>query len=69
MFAPHYAQAVAYRAVTAVTTHVKADSTTTAIDALEVGATLDLFDLNAGWGWVRTGKGMGYVPASCIEPA
>jgi hypothetical protein len=69
VFAPHYARAIAYRVVAAATTHLKADRATAVIDTLVVDATLDVFDLSAGWAWVRTGKGMGYVPANCIEPA
>ena len=69
VFAPHYAQAMPYRVVTAATTHVKPHSDTPIVDSLEVGAMIDIFDLSAGWGWVRTGKGIGYVPADCIEPA
>jgi hypothetical protein len=69
VFAPHYARALAYRIVTAATTHLKANSAAAVVDTLNVGAALELFDLSAGWAWVRTGKGMGYVPANCIEPA
>ncbi len=69
MFAPHYARAKTYRVVTATTTHLKGEMAAAVVDTLAVGATLELFDLSAGWGWVRTAKGMGYIPANCIEPA
>jgi hypothetical protein len=69
VFAPHYAQAMAYRVVTAAKVHLKADNAAIVVDTLAVGSTLDLFDLSAGWGWVRTGKGIGYIPANCIVPA
>jgi hypothetical protein len=69
VFAPHYAKAMNYRAVGAATVHVKPSSEADTVDTLNVGDALDLFDLSAGWGWVRTAKGIGYVRADCIEPA
>ena len=60
---------MAYRVVTPATTHAKPDAATLVIDTLKAGASLDLFDLSAGWGWVRSNKGMGYIRADCIEPA
>ena len=69
VFAPHYARAMAYRVTMAAMTHAKPDASTPVIDTLDAGAALDLFDLSAGWGWVRSAKGMGYIVADCIEPA
>jgi hypothetical protein len=69
VFAPHYARAMAYRVVTAATTHTKPNGDAAVVDSVEVGAVLDLFDLSAGWGWVRTGKGIGYIPAHNVVPA
>jgi hypothetical protein len=69
VFAPHYAKAMGYRATAAASVHVKPNSEADTIDSLEVGTAVDLFDLSAGWGWVRTAAGIGYVRADCIAPA
>jgi hypothetical protein len=69
VFAPHYARSTAYRAVAASTVHVKPSGSSDKVDDLSIDAAVDLFDLSAGWGWVRTAKGMGYVRADCIAPA
>ncbi len=68
VFAPHYAQATASRAISASIVYKKPIESSDKVDELSVGATIDLFDLSAGWGWVRTAKGMGYVRADCIAP-
>ena len=52
-----------------MTVHVKPNAETAPVDTVAVGDTVDLFDLNAGWGWVRTTKGVGYVRADGIVPA
>jgi hypothetical protein len=69
VFAPHYARATAYRAVAKSTVHVKPNVSSEKIDDLSIGSAVDVFDLSAGWGWVRTSKGIGYVRADCIAPA
>jgi hypothetical protein len=69
VFAPHYAKALACRATVESTVHVKPNVESDKVDDLSVGVFVDLFDLSAGWGWIRTAKGMGYVPADCIAPA
>jgi hypothetical protein len=68
VFAPHYAKAIPYQVVTAAAVHFKPNAASEQIDILSIGATLDLFDLSAGWGWVRTAKGVGYIRADCVAP-
>jgi hypothetical protein len=69
VFAPHYAQALAYRVTALATAFAKPDSETARITSLKIGDVIDVFDLSAGWAWVRTTKGIGYVRADCIESA
>jgi hypothetical protein len=69
VFAPHYAQAMRYKVLAEAAIYTKPKAEGEPVDVLAVGAILDLFDLSAGWGWVRTGKGIGYVAANCIAPA
>jgi hypothetical protein len=69
VFAPHYAKALACRVTVETTVHVKPNVKSDKVDDLSVGVVVDLFDLSAGWGWISTAKGMGYVPAGCIAPA
>ncbi len=69
VFAPHYAEAVPYTAIADALTHSLPKVDAPVVETLQIGAPLDLFDLNGGWGWVRTGRGMGYVAADCIAPA
>jgi hypothetical protein len=69
VFAPHYAQSVRYNVTTPTTLHMKPNVLSVALSSLPTGQTVDLFDLNAGWGWVRTANGIGYVRADCIVPA
>ena len=69
VFAPHYAEAMAYRTVAAVSIHAKPNAETDIVDTLAVGNSLDLFDISAGWGWVRTEKAIGYVRIESIAPA
>ncbi len=69
VFAPHYAKAMACKVIISMTVHVKPNAETATVDTVAVGDTVDLFDLNAGWGWVRTANGVGYVRADGIEPA
>ncbi len=68
VFAPHYAKALAYRTTTASTVHVKPNRSSDKIRDLAVGVFVDVFDLSAGWAWIRTAKGIGYVQADRIEP-
>ena len=69
VFAPHYAAAITYVATEEVRVHARADPSSAQLDQLEAGSPLDLFDLSAGWAWVRTAKAVGYVVASAIKPA
>jgi hypothetical protein len=69
VFAPHYAKAMRYRTTATTTVHAKPNSESDEVDVLADGDALDLFDLSAGWGWVRTAKGIGYVRADRIAPA
>ncbi len=69
VFAPHYAQAMRYRVTTAATVYAKPNIASDRVDEVSIDMTLDLFDLSAGWGWVRTSNGIGYIRADCIAPA
>jgi hypothetical protein len=69
VFAPHYAKAMPSKVVTATTVHEKPNQDAAQVDKLLPGAAVDLFDLSAGWGWIRTEKAVGYVRADCIVPA
>ena len=51
------------------TVHVKPNADTVAVDSVTVGMMLDVFDMNGGWAWVRTDKGIGYVRAEALSPA
>ena len=69
VFAPHYAKAMPCRLTAAATVHVKPDVDMEQVDALEPGDPVELFDVSAGWGWVRTARAIGYVRADYIAPA
>jgi hypothetical protein len=69
VFAPHYAAAMAYRVIAPTTAYMNPNSQGAAVMTLSIGDALDAYDLSAGWAWVRTAKGIGYVSASSIEPA
>lgn len=69
VFAPHYSRALAYSVAKAATVYVKPNADTATVDSVTLGMMLDVFDLNAGWAWVRTEKGMGYVLAEGLSPA
>jgi hypothetical protein len=69
VFAPHYAQSIRYKVTKPTTVHVKPSGSSVSLGSLSNGQTVDLFDLSASWGWVRTANGIGYVRADCIVPA
>ena len=69
VFAPHYARATAYNVTSPATAFAKPNDQAEAIVALDVSVIVDVFDLSAGWAWVRTAHGMGYIRADCIAPA
>jgi Bacterial dipeptidyl-peptidase Sh3 domain len=66
VFAPHYAQAMPRNLTTAAALHVKPGGDM--IVELAAGSSLELFDINGGWAWVRSASGMGYVPADALAP-
>jgi uncharacterized protein YgiM (DUF1202 family) len=69
VFAPHYAKAAAVVVTKATTVHSKPSADTGVVATLMTGTVIDLFDLSAGWGWVRTANSVGYILADCVEPA
>ena len=69
VFAPHYARATAYNLTSPATVFAKPSDQAETIVALDVPAIVDVFDLNAGWAWMRTAHGMGYIRTNCIAPA
>ncbi len=69
VFAPHYAQAMRSTVLNATSVHLRPDAGTARVDALAVGVAVDVFDISAGWAWVRTGRAIGYIRADCVRPA
>ena len=68
VFAPHYARATAYRVMTVASVYQKPDPDAEILEKLSVGATVDLFDINGGWAWIRSTKGVGYTRAEGLLP-
>jgi Bacterial dipeptidyl-peptidase Sh3 domain len=68
VFAPHYAQAVAWRASQTTEIHAQPAIDAPVIGKLLAGDAFNLLDINAGWAWGRTAFAVGYVPAESIAP-
>ena len=69
VFAPHYARATAYNLTSPATVFAKPNDQSASVVTLKTMELVDVFDLSAGWAWVRTAHGMGYIRADCIAPA
>jgi hypothetical protein len=68
VFAPHYAQAVPWRAIAKTEIHAQPAIDAPVVGKLLAGDTFHLLDINANWAWGRTAFAVGYVPADSITP-
>lgn len=69
VFAPHYARALQCSVIADATVYLKPDHSSPVLGHLTVGDVVELFDINGGWGWVKTSKVVGYLRADCVETA
>lgn len=67
VFAPHYARAVAWRAVADTPIFAKPGDTAI-VGRLLANDVFHVLDFAAGWAWGRTAFAVGYVPESTIAP-
>ena len=68
VFAPHYAQSLAFRAIADGALRGQPTSNATIIRSISSGDIVDVFDISGSWAWVRAAGFMGYVMAETIEP-
>lgn len=68
VFAPHYARAIAYRAITATAISAKPKADAPPVGQLLAGDTFNVLDFSGGWAWGRTAFAVGYVPEAMIAP-
>lgn len=67
VFAPHYARAVPFAAVSATPILARPKADATPAGQLLVGDMFDVLDFNGGWAWGRTPFAVGYVPEAALE--
>ncbi len=69
VFAPHYAQSLAFRARADCALRVQPTNNAVIIRSISSGEIVNVFDISGGWAWVRAAGFMGYVMAETIEPS
>lgn len=67
VFAPHYAAPFAVQVRLAIPMHRKPNPEAETVARLQPGQTVDLFDVSAGWSWIRAEGRVGYVPAEALD--